>query len=76
MDREVAEITIQGLMLVLVPTAITIGILFRWAVVARTAVYVTTRMLIQLLLICLTARGSNVLNRRYDHVVPYLLSNQ
>lgn len=45
------EIPIQGLMIAFVPAAVTIVILFRWAAGAKTALYATTRMLIQLLLI-------------------------
>lgn len=47
----VEEISLQGLLLSLLPAAAVIGIMFRWSAGASTAVYATTRMLIQLMLI-------------------------
>ena len=47
----VEEISLQGLLLGLLPAAIVIGIMFRWSAGAATAVYATGRMLVQLLLI-------------------------
>ena len=44
-------ITLQGLVLAFLPAAVVIGIMFRWAAGAQTAIYATLRMLIQLLLI-------------------------
>ena len=51
MDVAVTAIPMQGLVLAFVPTAIVIGIIFRWTAGAPTAMYATIRMLIQLLLI-------------------------
>lgn len=51
MDAAVLAIPVQGLVLAFVPAVIVIGILFRWAAGAQTALYATLRMLIQLLLI-------------------------
>jgi len=51
MDTALTEISLQGLIIALVPVAIVIGIMIRWSVGAPTAVYATLRMLIQLLLI-------------------------
>ena len=51
MEASVREITTGGLILAFLPALIVIGILFRWAAGARTAVYATLRMLTQLLLI-------------------------
>lgn len=50
-DTLVKAITIQGLILALLPAAIVIGIMFRWTADVKTGVYATMRMLIQLLLI-------------------------
>ncbi len=47
----VEEISISGLLLAFLPALLVIGILWRWSAGARTAVYATTRMLVQLLLI-------------------------
>jgi putative ABC transport system permease protein len=47
----VEAITLNGLILAFVPAAIVIGIMIRWSAGAKTAVYATFRMLIQLLLI-------------------------
>lgn len=51
MNTAVQAITWPGLALAFVPTLIVIGIMMRWAAGAKTALYATTRMLIQLLLI-------------------------
>ncbi len=51
MNTSIQAITLQGLVLAFLPAAIVIGIMFRWAAGAQTAVYATLRMLIQLLLI-------------------------
>jgi len=51
MNPAVHEIGWQGLLLTFVPTLVVIVILYRWSAGARTAVYATLRMLIQLLLI-------------------------
>lgn len=51
MDTSIPEISVQGLILAFVPTAIVIGIMLRWRSVAGTAAYATLRMLVQLLLI-------------------------
>jgi putative ABC transport system permease protein len=51
MDAEITAIPVQGLILAFIPTVIVIGIIFRWAAGAQTAMYATARMLIQLLLI-------------------------
>lgn len=51
MDTELTAISVQGLIIALLPVAIVIGIMFRWSVGALTATYATLRMLIQLLLI-------------------------
>lgn len=51
MQNTVREITTQGLILSFVPALLVIGIMFRWAAGAKTAIYATLRMLIQLLLI-------------------------
>jgi len=45
------EISLQGLVIAIIPVVIVIGILFRWSAGAGTAMYATLRMLIQLLLI-------------------------
>lgn len=51
MNSAVQMITWQGLMLAFIPAVIAIAIMFRWAAGARTAIYATARMLLQLLLI-------------------------
>ena len=51
MNTILPEISIQGLFLAFVPTAIAIGIMLHWRSVAGTAIYATARMLVQLLLI-------------------------
>jgi len=51
MDAEITAIPVQALILAFIPTVIVIGIIFRWAAGAQTAMYATARMLIQLLLI-------------------------
>ncbi len=51
MNTIIQDISATGLAWVFLPALIVIGILFRWALDARTAVYAVFRMLIQLLLI-------------------------
>ncbi len=51
MNAAVESITWQGLILSLVPAAIVVAIMVRWSAGARTALYATARMLLQLLLI-------------------------
>ncbi len=51
MNPVVLEITWLGLALAFIPSLFVIGVLFRWSAGARTAIYATVRMLIQLLLI-------------------------
>ena len=51
MDDVLTAISFQGLIFSLLPVAVVIGIMFRWAAGAGTAIYATLRMLIQLLLI-------------------------
>jgi len=51
MNSAVHEITWLGLGLAFIPTLLVIVILFRWRAGARTSVYATLRMLVQLLLI-------------------------
>ena len=51
MDPSVIQITSTGLAIAFVPAAIAALIMFRWAAGAKTAVYATIRMLVQLLLI-------------------------
>jgi len=50
-DAAVTSISLTGLILAFLPALIVIAILYRWTVVAQTAVYATLRMLIQLLLV-------------------------
>lgn len=51
MNSTVQLITWQGLALAFLPAAIAVAIMFRWAAGAKTAMYATLRMLLQLLLI-------------------------
>ena len=51
MNNAVQVISPVGLLLGLIPVAIVIAVLFRWSLNARTAIYATARMLIQLVLI-------------------------
>jgi putative ABC transport system permease protein len=51
MDGVLTEISLQGLVISFLPVAVVIGIMLRWSAGARTAIYATFRMLIQLLLI-------------------------
>jgi putative ABC transport system permease protein len=51
MNATLTTISWQGLFLAFVPVAVVIGIMFRWSAGAPTAIYGTSRMLIQLLLI-------------------------
>ncbi|TFG59784.1 MAG: ABC transporter permease [Nitrospirales bacterium] len=51
MNTSVQSISLSGLILAFIPTLMVLGILFRWSLNARTALYAVARMLIQLLLI-------------------------
>ena len=51
MTTSVQSISLPGLFLAFLPTLVVIGILFRWSLNARTALYGVARMFIQLLLI-------------------------
>jgi len=51
MNTAVQAISWQGLVLAFLPSLVVIGIMYRWAAGAKTAIYATLRMLIQLLLI-------------------------
>ncbi len=51
MGTALTAISIQGLIIAVLPAAVVIGILFRWSADAKTAIIATLRMLIQLLLI-------------------------
>lgn len=51
MNSAVQAITWYGLALAFLPALVVIGIMFRWTAGAKTAIYATLRMLIQLLLI-------------------------
>jgi len=51
MDPVLTEISLQGLIFAILPVAVVIGIMFFWSAGAKTAIYATLRMLIQLLLI-------------------------
>lgn len=51
METAVKLITTQGLVLAFLPALVVIGIMFYWSAGAKTAIYATLRMLIQLLLI-------------------------
>lgn len=51
METAVKVITTQGLVLAFLPALVVIGIMFYWSAGAKTAIYATLRMLIQLLLI-------------------------
>lgn len=51
MNTAIQAITLDGLALAFIPTAVVIGIMIRWSAGAKTAAYATLRMLIQLLLI-------------------------
>ena len=51
MNTVIPEISLYGLLLAFLPTAVVIGIMMRWRLHASTAVYATCRMLVQLLLI-------------------------
>ncbi len=50
-ETSVQGITTQGLVLGFLPALIAIGIMYRWAAGAKTAIYASLRMLVQLLLI-------------------------
>ena len=51
MDAAVTSISLTGLILAFLPALIVIAILYRWTIVAQTAIYATLRMLVQLMLI-------------------------
>jgi putative ABC transport system permease protein len=51
MHTTIPEISLQGLMLTFIPAGIVFGIMLRWHSIAKTAIYATVRMLVQLLLI-------------------------
>lgn len=51
MNTTIPEISLQGLFLAFVPAVIVIGIMLHWHSIAKTAIYATARMLVQLLLI-------------------------
>ena len=51
MNTSVQTISLVGLMVAFLPTLLVIGLLFRWSLEARMALYGVARMLIQLLLI-------------------------
>lgn len=51
MNTAVQAISWQGLALAFLPSFVVFGIMFRWAAGAKTAIYATARMLLQLLLI-------------------------
>ena len=51
MDATVTAIPAEGLAIAFIPSAIVIGIMFLWSAGAKTTLYATVRMLIQLLLI-------------------------
>ncbi len=51
MNPDLTAVSVQGIIIALLPVAVVIGILFRWSAGAPTAIYATARMLIQLLLI-------------------------
>lgn len=49
MDTVLTEISVQGLVVAFLPVAVVVGIMFRWSAGAKTALYATFRMLVQLL---------------------------
>lgn len=51
MNNVVPAISVSGLVLAFIPAAMVIGIMLRWQSIAKTAMYATTRMLGQLLVI-------------------------
>ncbi len=51
MNAGVTTITSQGLALAFLPSAVVIAIMFKWSAGAKTGIYATVRMLIQLLLV-------------------------
>jgi putative ABC transport system permease protein len=51
MNSAVHELTWLGLALAFIPTLVVIAVLYRWSAGAKTAIYATLRMLLQLLLI-------------------------
>ena len=50
-NATIPAISLQGLFLAFVPTAIVIGMMLRWGSIAKTAIYATVRMLVQLSLV-------------------------
>ena len=51
MGTTLTAISLQGLVIAVLPAAVVIGILFRWSADGKTAIIATLRMLVQLLLI-------------------------
>ena len=51
MSTTLTAISLQGLVIAILPAAVVIGILFRWSADGKTAIIATLRMLVQLLLI-------------------------
>lgn len=51
MNTVIPAISLQGLFIAFIPTAIVIGVMLQWRSNANTAIYATIRMLVQLLLI-------------------------
>ena len=51
MGTTLTAISLQGLVIAILPAAVVIGILFRWSAGGKTAIIATLRMLVQLLLI-------------------------
>lgn len=51
MGTTLTAISLQGLVIAILPAAVVIGILFRWSADSKTAIIATLRMLVQLLLI-------------------------
>ena len=51
MNSAITTIELQGLVLAFIPAAVVIAIMIRWRAQAKTAIYATARMLVQLLLI-------------------------
>ena len=51
MGTTLTAISLQGLVIAILPAAVVIGILFRWSADGKTAIIATLRMLVQLLLI-------------------------
>jgi len=66
MDTALTEISLQGLIIAVLPVAIVIGIMVRWSVGAPTAIYATLRMLIQLLLLVMCWSIFSIPTGRYS----------